>query len=598
MENLSPADAALLQEQEQRKKAEKHAAAMAEKAARLQKKVADLQREAKNARDREKWHKKAKAALQRRLKEKDLKIANLYLRVQCAVAEALADKRQNLAKLEKLLNDANARLAKANEDSSQLQNLSFKQKSDLVLLRKTLHNLKCTVARGRRLRERVLEKAHKAKLLAKMKNKHAFKPQIRTLARTLVSCGCAEGKVGPLIKDVAAIFGVTIKKVMSRRTVRRIILEGLVMANVQLGHEMNATEDLTLSGDSTSRRNQNYQAHHATYRVLEVLPDGTVRLSLKPQIRFMGIQSTVDHTTLKSKESWVKTMQDILSIYVDSPLTKRTAGYQFDLRAICRKLRGMCSDHVNGEKATAEAMEELKREETMKGLGKARKKEMGLEAFEELLREWNWKKIEDAGGWEGYMALTPEERAVRDIATVDAMMKSLGEEEFKTLSAEEQRLLTLFVWSGCCMHKDQNSFKGGNAAMMAAWKALGLQGPIILANKVNAAKVRNVLAPETGSSTPTEAEIAALEASTFGGAKTASLAGAIFNNRCNKKGQGETHVIFLSQKVEKLVRRFPQTNNTQFGSHGEAAGELLLHLKEYREFLLHIKTKKYMVDNT
>ncbi|KAF8994259.1 hypothetical protein BDZ89DRAFT_972357, partial [Hymenopellis radicata] len=158
-----------------------------------------------------------------------------------------------------------------------------------------------------------------------MKIKHAYKPQIRSLVRTLVSCGCSEGKVGELVKEVAGIFGVTIDKVLSRRTVRRIVLEGLVMARSQLGHEMRHTEDLTMSGDGTSRRNQNYQAHHATYRVLEILADGTVRLADKPTTRFLGIRTTVDHSTEKSKESWIRVLEETTSIYNDSPLAKRTA---------------------------------------------------------------------------------------------------------------------------------------------------------------------------------------------------------------------------------------------------------------------------------
>ncbi|KAF8995156.1 hypothetical protein BDZ89DRAFT_1029665 [Hymenopellis radicata] len=425
-----------------------------------------------------------------------------------------------------------------------------------------------------------------------MKVKHAYKPSIRALVRTLVSCGCSEGKVGELVKEVAGIFGVTIDKVLTRRTVRRIVLEGLVMARAQLGHEMKLTEDITMSGDGTSRRNINYQAHHATYRVLEVLADGSVRLADKATTRFLGIRSTVDHSTEKSKESWVRVLQEISSIYNDSPLAKRTASAAFDLRAICRKLRGMSSDHANGEKATAEAMGELKREETMMGLGEDRKASMDVAEFESLMREWNGKKMDDAGGFAAYMALSPERRAVLDIATVNAMMKSLGEEQFQTLPKEEQRLLTLFVWSGCCMHKDQNSFKGGNTAMMAAWQALGLQGPITLANKANANILKKVVAPEMGGKEATEAEVAALEASTCGGAKTAALAGAIFNHRSDKKGQGDTHTIILSHKLDTLIRRFPQVNNTRFGSHGEAAGELLVHLEEYREFLRHIKTKK------
>lgn len=130
----------------------------------------------------------------------------------------------------------------------------------------------------------------------------------------------------------------------------------------------------------------------------------------------------------------------------------------------------------------------------------------------------HWQKSL-AGGLEGWNSLSEEERAVRDLATVAAMIKSMGEKEFDELPEPKKRELSLFFWTGCCMHKEQNAFKGGNTAMMAAWKELGVKGPIILANKWNAAAVQKALSPEKGSREPTDEEIAALEASTFGGAK-------------------------------------------------------------------------------
>lgn len=115
------------------------------------------------------------------------------------------------------------------------------------------------------------------------------------------------------------------------------------------------------------------------------------------------------------------------------------------------------------------------------------------------------------------------------------MVTSLGNEAFDSLPAVENRALAVFLWSGCCMHKDQNSFKGGNTAMMATWKELRLISPIILANKYNAATIHNVVALEKRDAPITNAEIAALETSTFGGVKLAALAGAIFNNKDDKK---------------------------------------------------------------
>lgn len=44
---------------------------------------------------------------------------------------------------------------------------------------------------------------------------------------------------------------------------------------------------------------------------------------------------------------------------------------------------------------------------------------------------------------------------------------TLGEEVYEALPEAGKRDLDLFVWAGCSMHKDLNSVKGGNKAMMS-----------------------------------------------------------------------------------------------------------------------------------
>ncbi|GLB43887.1 hypothetical protein LshimejAT787_1500710 [Lyophyllum shimeji] len=62
-----------------------------------------------------------------------------------------------------------------------------------------------------------------------------------------------------------------------------------------------------------------------------------------------------------------------------------------------------------------------------------------------------------------------------------------------------------------------------------------------LANKENAAILRKILDPAAHAAPSTDQvtdlELAALEASTQGGTKTAALAGAIFNNKDDKKAR-------------------------------------------------------------
>ncbi|KAF8233804.1 hypothetical protein L208DRAFT_1265063, partial [Tricholoma matsutake] len=57
-----------------------------------------------------------------------------------------------------------------------------------------------------------------------------------------------------------------------------------------------------------------------------------------------------------------------------------------------------------------------------------------------------------------------------------------GEKAWESLTAEEQPEVQFFIWSGCCMHKEMNSVKGGAQVMAEYWKVAGLVGPIKLMN--------------------------------------------------------------------------------------------------------------------
>jgi hypothetical protein len=144
------------------------------------------------------------------------------------------------------------------------------------------------------------------------------------------------------------------------------------------------------------------------------------------------------------------------------------------------------------------------------------------------------------------------------------------------------------------MHKDQNSFKGGNTHMTPYWKELGVAGPILLANKESAAVVRRVLHPEDGDKSPSEDDLERVENTSFGGAKAVALAGAIFENAIEKRGQGDMVELFLQSKLDagEPIKQFPKTNQTRFGSRRDTACELISRCNIYREFLEAIKDLK------
>jgi hypothetical protein len=349
-----------------------------------------------------------------------------------------------------------------------------------------------------------------------------------------------------------------------------------------------------MSSDSTSRRHLNYQSHHIHLRVPVKNADGTVSLSAKPKIRFAGIASTVDHSTETSKQAWLTLYRDIMAAYNASPLGRRLG--TLDLRLICRRLRGMCGDHANNEKALSQAWKELKEDLLLTELGEQRLLELDGQ-IDELLKisqKWVARKFDEVGGFEAYMRLPAEERAVRDLACVHAMTRELGTEALAKLDEPDRRLLTVWVWTGCCMHKDQNSFKAGNTSMTVYWKEAGIPGPIPLANKESAAAVRRVLHPEDGDKPASADDLERVENASFGGAKAVALAGAIFENAIEKRGQGDQVELFLRAKLGagEPIKRFAKTNQTRFGSHGDAACELVARREIYREFLVAIKDLK------
>ncbi|KAF7296940.1 hypothetical protein MIND_00925800 [Mycena indigotica] len=495
-----------------------------------------------------------------------------------------------------MIAEAHTRLEMAQKQAVDAADRTASTSADVRYLKARLRALEARAQRYEALKDklRVGSAEEKKRARTQLKKGRTFKQEIRAMVRMLLSCGCKQDRIGQVVREVAAAFGIQLDWVLSRRTVGRIALEGLVMARMQIGFELKQTQAFTMSSDSTGRRHQNYQSHHIHLKVpVGYDANSQVVFAESPTTRFVGVHLTTDHSTTTSHATWIRVYDDVMTTFNKSPLAKRTG--TLDLRGICGRLRGMWGDHANNEKALSDSMRQTKYDLLLTELGEERMKmiEDDMGELEGRMQEWSAKKIADAGGIEKWNALPAAERAARDLATTAAMVQGLGVEELASMDEGERNLLTVWVWTGCCMHKDQNSFKGGNAAMTAHWKAIGAVGPIPLANKDNAAAVRKVLQPEKGDAPVTDEDIKKLEDIAFGGAKLMALAGAIFHNALDKRGQGDAHELFLEFALnEECVRRFPQTNNTRFGSHGEAAVELITHLDVYRCFMEVIRIRK------
>ncbi|KAJ3008570.1 hypothetical protein NUW54_g3102 [Trametes sanguinea] len=269
-------------------------------------------------------------------------------------------------------------------------------------------------------------------------------------------------------------------------------------------------------------------------------------------------------------------------------------------------LAGFSGDHAADQIKTAKDLEAWKRDTTYLVLGRD---SLGIGSepsapvsaeLSKLLKVSAEDVVVAAGGNLPWLSLSSEEQVARYTERLREAVADVGKQLFDLLPEEEQKLLSLFLRLGCAMHKDLNSVKGGNTAMMAAWADLGTTPPVLLANKENASALRDVdtealalllTSSELSGEGLSDAEMRALESSTRGGVKLTSLAGALFNNKDDKKGQQDTYAFYFEEVVGQPLR-FPDTSNTRYQTHCCAAAELLVHRSHYIHFLEVIRDRK------
>ena len=92
------------------------------------------------------------------------------------------------------------------------------------------------------------------------------------------------------------------------------------------------------------------------------------------------------------------------------------------------------------------------------------------ERFGNILAE-----IGDWKGWESHLREDQEKLLER---LVDKVCVHFGRLVFARLLECQQQITGLWHWSGCCMHKDLNTFKGGAVRLRTFWKEAGLEGPV------------------------------------------------------------------------------------------------------------------------
>ena len=106
---------------------------------------------------------------------------------------------------------------------------------------------------------------------------------------------------------------------ISRWTVSRILMEGYVASQIQLGFEMAEAETLTRSGDGTSHRNVQYCSRHINLKASDYeLSDG----AKQHVTQFLGITPSFDSSSEESIKDWNLVLDSIVDLYNCSPLGK------------------------------------------------------------------------------------------------------------------------------------------------------------------------------------------------------------------------------------------------------------------------------------
>ncbi|KIJ10714.1 hypothetical protein PAXINDRAFT_85617 [Paxillus involutus ATCC 200175] len=416
------------------------------------------------------------------------------------------------------------------------------------------------------------------------RKKSAYSMQFRSITCSLVLAGCARKEVGPIIRSIAATFGVCVPKCMSGQTVGRIMLEGGLASQIQIAHEMVMSDSITFSSDSTSHRHIDYTSRHvAMKRPQSASPKDTG----SHVMRLLSVDSPVDHKADTQLEELKGKVNSYTCLYNDSPLSQR-AGTRLSSFGVTQKLMGINGDHSSDQLKFFAGAKEWKKDNTYLELGyNALKGPQSSKLVEAIVIAHN-ELLQEAGGPDAWNTLSLEIRSMRERTA----QERFGEEAFNSLSEGEQRQWTLIVRAGCCMHKELNGVKGGCAEMAACWEKSGFEPPILLANKDNAATLKGISGTDNTDSL-TAAELRAFEVSGRGGPKTTSTAGAIFNNKDDKKGLQDVHrQYFVAIKGPGVSTTFPDTSNIHYQSHCFAAEELITYLDNYIALLIQTRYKK------
>ncbi|KAJ3873936.1 hypothetical protein F5051DRAFT_443773 [Lentinula edodes] len=354
----------------------------------------------------------------------------------------------------------------------------------------------------------------------------------------LIADGAPADKVNHIIHSIGKALGINVVDNVSNGSIRRVVRSANIAACIQVVQAIHKAPAISISGDGTSHKNLNYESQYTA-----VIDPNTG----EKQIYFLGIALAPSHTSEEQLNGWADMIHEMYKTYCASPEGQRNPLTE---HTFYKKVLGMVTDYAANQKKLASLFVELKR------------------LMDPELGVW---KINAAGGPAAWDALSETEKICQNDETYHEVLRHFGEEDFQKLSSEQQAEI-------------ENAHKGATARMAQYWEENHKTPPILLMNKDNAA------AAESGNAS----EKACIEkVSLRGGVKLTELMGLLLKHNNSKKGQQDRHgIYFEAHEHIGFFIRFPDTSNTRYQLHCDAAAEILVHLPVYREMLKFIRDEK------
>ncbi|GBE90032.1 hypothetical protein SCP_1800540 [Sparassis crispa] len=341
-----------------------------------------------------------------------------------------------------------------------------------------------------------------------------------------MKAGCAGDKIKYAITACGQAFGIKVARGISRRTAGRAKQEAGVYGLMQLGREISNAPAFGESTDGTTHRKITYEARHITLAVPSYAPgvDDSDKSTWTFRTRFAEVAPVLDHTAQRQFKGSQQLAEKISQTYSNSPLATRE-GQSMETDNWIRKQVMQNMDHAVDRKKKFKLCQDWKEDVTRRDLGRER---MDVLSSAELVTAICSISADDICQVAGDATeLSLEEKSKIRLRLLE---RQLGDISFNELPSTQQRLIDLFIFSGCCGHKDLNAFKYGVVAMGMKWENMELPLPVLLANKANDAVIK------LGQNADSAAVQRAMDSSAHGGVKLTAFAGALFRHKNDDTG--------------------------------------------------------------